>query len=61
MKNGNSLVVQWLRLCAFTAESPGSIPGQGTIFHKLWDTAKNEKEHTHGESLCYIPETNTTL
>ena len=27
---GNSLVVQWLGLCAFTAEGPGSIPGQGT-------------------------------
>ena len=21
---------QWLRLCTFTAEGPGSIPGQGT-------------------------------
>ena len=28
--SGNSLVVQWLGLCAFTAEGPGSIPGQGT-------------------------------
>ena len=27
---GNSLMVQWLRLSAFTAEGPGSIPGQGT-------------------------------
>ena len=27
---GNSLVVQWLGFCAFTAEGPGSIPGQGT-------------------------------
>ena len=26
----NSLVVQWLRLHAFTARAPGSIPGQGT-------------------------------
>ena len=24
---GNSLVVQWLGLCAFTAEGLGSIPG----------------------------------
>ena len=30
IKKGNSLVVQWLRLHAFTAEGPGSIPGQGT-------------------------------
>ena len=27
---GNSLVVQWLGLCAFTAESLGSVPGWGT-------------------------------
>ena len=27
---GNSLVVQWLGLHAFTAEDLGSIPGQGT-------------------------------
>ena len=27
---GNSLVVQWLGLHAFTAEGLGSIPGQGT-------------------------------
>ena len=26
----NSLVVQWLGLCTFTAEGPDSIPGQGT-------------------------------
>ena len=27
---GNSLVLQWLGLCTFTAEGAGSIPGQGT-------------------------------
>ena len=27
---GNSLVVQWLGLHAFTAKDQGSIPGQGT-------------------------------
>ena len=27
---GNSLAVQWLGLCAFTAEGVGSIPGRGT-------------------------------
>ena len=27
---GNSLMVQWLGLHAFTAKGPGSIPGQGT-------------------------------
>ena len=35
MRNVNLLVVQWLGLYAFTAESLGSIPGQGTISHKL--------------------------
>ena len=29
-KRGNSLVVQWLRLCAPSAGGPGLIPGQGT-------------------------------
>ena len=27
---GNSLVVQWLGLCALTVKGPGSIPSQGT-------------------------------
>ena len=30
IKEGNSLVVQWLGLIAFTAEGPGSFPGRGT-------------------------------
>ena len=30
---GNSLVVQWSRLCAPSAEGPGLIPGQGTRSH----------------------------
>ena len=30
MNKGNSLVVQWLGLCAITAKGAGSIPGQGT-------------------------------
>ena len=28
---GNSLVIQWLRLCALTARGLGSIPGHGTM------------------------------
>ena len=28
--HGNSLVVQWLGLCAFTAEGVSSVPGGGT-------------------------------
>ena len=29
-KGGNSPALQWLGLCAFTAEGMGSIPGRGT-------------------------------
>ena len=27
---GNSLVVQWLGLCTFSAKGVGSVPGRGT-------------------------------
>ena len=30
---GTSLVAQWIRLCAPSAEGPGSIPGQGARSH----------------------------
>ena len=34
---GNFLVVQWLARYTSTAESTGSIPGQGTkILHAVW-------------------------
>ena len=37
LKSGSSLVVQWLGLRAFTAESLGSIPGWGTkIPQAVW-------------------------
>ena len=32
---GDSLVVQWLRLCPPNAGGPDSIPGQGTRSHML--------------------------
>ena len=38
---GNSLVVQWLGLCTFTAKGPGSIPGRGTKI--LQDTQHSQK------------------
>ena len=38
---GNSLAVQRLGLCAFTAEGAGSIPGRGT--KNLRDEAKKKK------------------
>ena len=44
---GNSLAVQWLGRCTFTAEGPGSIPGRGTkIPQALWrgQKKKDKKE-----------------
>ena len=39
----NSLAVQWLGLCAFTTEGPGSIPGQGTkITQAAWQGQKSK-------------------
>ena len=43
---GNSLVVQWLGLCAFTAKGVGSIPGQGTkIPQAAWCGQKKDTVH----------------
>ena len=43
-KEGNSLVVQWLGLCALTAEGPVSIPGQGTkILQAVWCSQKKKE------------------
>ena len=45
---GNSLVVQWLGLCAFSAEGQGSIPGQGTkIPQAIWHSQTYTHTHTH--------------
>ena len=43
---GNSLVVQLLGLCAFTAEDAGSIPGQGIKISKLHGSAKKKTQKT---------------
>ena len=50
-----SLVVQWLRLHAATAEGIGSIPGQGTkipMCHVVWPKKEKEKSQVwrEGES-----------
>ena len=39
---GNSLVVQWLGLCTFTAVGPGSIPGQGTKIPQAAPCSQNK-------------------
>ena len=42
---GTSLVVQWLRLCAFSAVDAGSIPGRGTkIPHAVLCRKKKKKK-----------------
>ena len=52
---GISLVVQWLRLCAFTAGGLSLIPTQGTkILQAGWHGQKEKKVFT-------APETNRTL
>ena len=47
---GNSLVVQWLGLCAFTAEGLGSIPGRrAEISQAVWCSRKKKNYK------CMIP------
>ena len=41
---GNSLVVQWLGLCAFTAEGPGSVSGQGTKIPQATQHSQKKKK-----------------
>ena len=49
---GNSWVVHWLRLSAFTAEGPGSILGQGT---KISQAAQHaQKQTTAPPSQNYV-------
>ena len=43
MLRGNSLVVQWLGLCALTDKGPGSVPDWELKFHKLCGKAKKKK------------------
>ena len=40
---GNSLVVQWFRLCAFTAVGLGSIPGRGTKIPQATQRSQKNK------------------
>ena len=49
---GNSLAVQWLRLCASNAGSMGSIPGQGTkIPHAM---RCGQKKTTNKQEMIYV-------
>ena len=42
--SGNSLVVKWLGLCAFTAENPGSNPDWGTKISQMVGCGPKQKE-----------------
>ena len=43
---GNSLAVQWLGLCTFTAKGTGSIPGWRTkILQAMWGGQKNNNNN----------------
>ena len=41
---GHSLVVQWLRLCAFTAEGTGSVPSGGIKIQQEVQHSKIKKK-----------------
>ena len=51
-------VVQWLRLHAPNAESPGSIPGQGTRSHilQLRVHMLQLKISSAATEICYMPQ-----
>ena len=38
-------MVQWLGVCSFTAEGPGSIPGQGTKNRQAVQWGQGKKVH----------------
>ena len=44
---GNSLAVQWLELCTFTAKGLSSTPGQGTkILQDVWCSYKKKSNQS---------------
>ena len=49
-QSGNSLAVQWLGLCIFTAEHPGSILGRGTKILQVLRCSQGKKK-TESTSL----------
>ena len=55
---GTSLVVHWLRLRAPNADSPGSIPGQGTRSHilQLRVHMPQLKISSAAAKICYTPQ-----
>ena len=51
---GNSLVVQWLELHAFTDECEGSIPRQGTKIPQDMRHSQKTKNKTKGKKIIYV-------
>ena len=55
--DGNSLVAQWLRLCAFTADGSGSIPGWGTEILQAAQSSQKKKKlkgETYGGKSVFL-------
>ena len=55
MGMGTSLAVQWLRLYASTAESPGLSPGRGTKILQAMNRGKKNKEQKKWRWYCHSP------
>ena len=51
---GSSLAAQWLALCDFTAQGPGSIPGWGTKILQATQSSLKKKKKTVPNNLPYI-------
>ena len=46
----NSLSVQWLGFCTFTAKDPGSIPGRGTKIPKAAQSGQKKPPKTNKQT-----------
>ena len=51
---GSSLVVQWLGLCALSAEGPGSIPAQGTKVPQLGGAVGGKNNRASYITTCHV-------
>ena len=54
-RNGNSLVGQWLGLCASTEGSTASIPGQGTKITHVTMRPKRKRERVTEKEIVEYP------
>ena len=61
-KTKNSLPVQWLGICTFTAKGVGLVPGQGARILLTWQLPilprnTQENKETHDPTISYLQET----